>query len=102
MNDLQVNRIELIDSQRQMLMQRGFEAVVDRVLVQQDVQILYKVGVKKFGMDEFVFFLVLFIRYEYQMRVIFEEYQKVNNSFFMINLLDFCFFVIDRYYIYVK
>lgn len=36
------------------------------------------------------------------MRATFEEYQKVNNSLLMTNLLDFCFFVTDRYHIYAK
>lgn len=99
MNDLQANRTELTDSQRQMLMQRGPEAVVDRALAQQDAQTLYKAGVKKFGTDESAFLSVLSIRHEYQMRATFEEYQKVNNSLFMTNMSDFCFFVTDRYHI---
>lgn len=102
MNDLQANRTELTDSQRQMLMQRGPEAVVDRALAQQDAQTLYKAGVKKFGTDESAFLSVLSIRHENQMRATFEEYQKVNNSLLMTNLLDFCFFVTDRYHIYAK
>lgn len=91
MNDLQANRTELTDSQRQMLMQRGPEAVVDRALAQQDAQTLYKAGVKKFGTDESAFLSVLSIRHENQMRATFEEYQKVNNSLLMTNLSDFVF-----------
>lgn len=91
MNNLQANRTELTDSQRQMLMQRGPEAVVDRALAQQDAQTLYKAGVKKFGTDESAFLSVLSIRHENQMRATFEEYQKVNNSLLMTNLSDFVF-----------
>lgn len=91
LNDLQANRTELTDSQRQMLMQRGPEAVVDRALAQQDAQTLYKAGVKKFGTDESAFLSVLSIRHENQMRATFEEYQKVNNSLLMTNLSDFVF-----------
>lgn len=94
MNDLQANRTELTDSQRQMLMQRGPEAVVDRALAQQDAQTLYQAGVKKFGTDESAFLSVLSIRHEYQMRATFEEYQKVNNSYRKTNLSDFCFLLL--------
>lgn len=74
---MQANRTELTDSQRQTLMQRGPEAVVDRALAQQDAQKLYQAGVKKLGTDESAFLAVLAIRHEYQMRATFEEYQKV-------------------------
>lgn len=76
----QANRTELTDSQRQMLMQRGPEAVVDRALAQQDAQTLYKAGIKKFGTDESAFLSVLSIRHENQMRATFEEYQKLSGK----------------------
>lgn len=79
---MQANRTELTDSQRQTLMQRGPEAVVDRALAQQDAQKLYQAGVKKLGTDESAFLAVLAIRHEYQMRATFDEYQKVMEKTF--------------------
>jgi hypothetical protein len=79
---LQANRTELTDSQRQMLMQQGPAAVVDRALAQQDAQKLYQAGVKKIGTDESAFLAVLSIRHEFQMRATFEEYQKVKTDLF--------------------
>ncbi|CAF0859870.1 unnamed protein product [Adineta ricciae] len=70
------NRDELTPQQIQQARQSGIESVIDRNRARQDADDLYKAGAAKWGTDERTFNAIFSQRSYYQLRAIFEEYQK--------------------------
>ncbi|CAF2146472.1 unnamed protein product [Rotaria magnacalcarata] len=73
---VQANRDELSPQQIQQARQMGIESVIDRNRALQDADALYKAGAGKIGTDEKTFNAIFAQRNYYQLRAIFEEYQK--------------------------
>jgi hypothetical protein len=74
---VQTQRDELSPQQIQQVHQLGFESVIDRNQARQDADDLYRAGVGKWGTDEKTFNAIFSRRSYYQLRAMFEEYQKV-------------------------
>jgi annexin A7/11 len=77
---LQGQRNELNPQQMQMVMTHGPQAIVDRAQAQYEAQELYRAGEKRLGTDESCFIRILCSRNIYQLKAIFEEYQKVTGK----------------------
>ncbi|CAF0734752.1 unnamed protein product [Adineta ricciae] len=73
---VQANRDELTPQQIQQARQSGIESVIDRNRARQDADDLYKAGAAKWGTDERTFNAIFSQRSYYQLRAVFEEYQK--------------------------
>ncbi|CAF4598629.1 unnamed protein product, partial [Rotaria socialis] len=77
---VQANRDELSPQQIQQARQMGIESVIDRNRARQDADALYKAGAGKIGTDEKTFNAIFAQRNYYQLRAIFEEYQKKHHT----------------------
>ncbi|UJR26908.1 hypothetical protein I4U23_008218 [Adineta vaga] len=73
---VQANREELSPGQIQQARQSGIESILDRNRARQDADDLYKAGAGKWGTDERTFNAIFSQRSYYQLRAVFEEYQK--------------------------